>query len=57
MTQGSDNQIAAIDYNLPTLSYVEAQKPTSLDSYNTMVSTLNGAVITFTFDCSFVEVA
>lgn len=54
---GGNDQIAAIDYNLPTLSYVEAQRPTSLESYNTMVSALNGAVITFTFDCSFVEVA
>lgn len=52
-----DDQIAAIDYNLPTLNYVEAKKPTSLESYNAMVSALNGAMITFTFDCSFVEIA
>ena len=52
-----DDQIAAIDYNLPTLNYVEAKKPTSLESYNAMVSAINGAMITFTFDCSFVEIA
>lgn len=56
ITAASGNdQIAAIDYNLPTLSYVEAQKPTSLESYNAMVSALNSSVITFTFNCSFAE--
>ena len=55
-SDGND-KIAAIDYNLPTLSYVEAQMPKSLEAYNAMVNAIGSAKITFTFNCSFEEVA
>ena len=46
--------IAPVDYNLPTLSYT-ANKPSTYAEYQDMLSDVSGKVITFTFNCSFVE--
>lgn len=46
---------ASVDYALPSLSYVAANKPDTLTKYDAMVSALNGKVITFSFNCTFVE--
>ena len=46
--------ISAIDYNLPTLAYT-ANKPSTYAEYETMLSAVDGATVTFTFNCSFVE--
>lgn len=46
---------ASVDYELPTLSYVTANKPDTLDKYDSMVSSLSGKYVTFSFNCTFVE--
>ena len=46
--------ISPVDYNLPALSYT-ANKPTTYAEYQDMLSDVNGKVITFTFNCTFVE--
>lgn len=46
--------ISPVDYNLPALSYT-ASKPSSLAEYNAMLAAVDGKVITFTFNCTFVE--
>lgn len=46
--------ISPVDYNLPTLSYT-ANKPSTYAEYQDMLSDVNGKVITFTFNCTFVE--
>ena len=46
--------IAAIDYNLPTLSYT-ASKPSTYAEYTTMLGAVGSAHITFSFNCTFVE--
>lgn len=46
---------ASHDYTLPSLSYVEANKPDTLTKYDEMVAALNGKVISFSFNCTFVE--
>ena len=45
---------ASVDFNLPALAYT-AEKPDTYAEYLDMLADVNGKVITFTFDCSFVE--
>ena len=51
---GGLNQIASVDFDLPALAYTSA-KPSTYAEYETMLSAVNGKVITFTFNCTFVE--
>ena len=51
---GGASQIAAVDYALPSLSYT-LSKPSTYAEYQTMLSAVSGDVITFSFNCSFVE--
>lgn len=51
---GGLEQISAINYSLPTLSYT-ASKPTTYSDYTSMLSAVEGKVIEFTFNCNFVE--
>ena len=46
--------IASVDYNLPTLSYT-LNKPDTYLKYQDMLSEVANKVITFTFNCTFVE--
>ena len=48
--------IAPVDYNLPALDYT-ANKPETYADYTSMLSAVNGKVITFTFNCTFAEIA
>ena len=52
---GGANQIAAQDYDLPALAYT-ASKPANYTDYQTMLTTVASAHITFTFNCTFAEV-
>jgi hypothetical protein len=54
LANGGLNQISAVDYDLPTLAYT-ANKPTTYAGYQSMLSAVDGKVITFTFNCTFVE--
>lgn len=54
ITAAGDEGIAAIDYDLPALAYT-ANKPGSFAEYETMLSAVENKVITFTFNCTFVE--
>ena len=54
ITAAGDEGIAAVDYNLPALSYT-ANKPTTYADYLTMLDAVDGDVITFTFNCTFAE--
>ena len=54
ITAAGDEGIAAVDYALPALAYT-ASKPNSFADYQTMLSAVDGAVITFTFNCTFAE--
>ena len=54
ITAAGDEGIAAVDYTLPALAYT-ASKPNSFADYQTMLSAVDGAVITFTFNCTFAE--
>ena len=51
---GGLSQIEAVDYDLPTLSYTE-NKPANYTEYQSMLSAIASAHITFTFNCTFVE--
>lgn len=51
---GGASQIAAVDYDLPALAYT-ANKPATYADYQTMLSDVSGAYITFTFNCTFAE--
>ena len=53
---GGANQIAAQDYDLPALAYT-ASKPTNYTDYQAMLTAIGTAHITFTFNCTFAEVA
>ena len=52
---GGANQIAAVDYALPALAYT-ANKPANYTEYQAMLSAIETAHITFTFNCTFTEV-
>ena len=54
ITAAGDEGIAAVDYNLPALAYT-ASKPASYTEYQTMLSAVSTAHITFSFNCTFVE--
>lgn len=54
ITAAGNEGIAAVEYTLPALSYT-ASKPANFADYSTMLSAVNGEVITFTFNCTFVE--
>lgn len=54
ITAAGDEGIASVDYDLPALAYT-ASKPTTYAQYESMLSAVNGKVITFTFNCTFVE--
>lgn len=54
ITAAGNETIAAIDYDLPALSYT-ANKPLNYADYLDMLSDVNGKVITFTFNCTFAE--
>lgn len=54
ITAAGHETIAAVDYALPTLAYTAA-KPATYADYQTMLSAVNGDVITFTFNCTFAE--
>ena len=54
ITAAGDEGIAAVDYDLPTLAYT-ASKPASYTEYQTMLSAVSTAHITFSFNCTFVE--
>lgn len=54
ITAAGDEGISPVDYNLPALAYT-ANKPSSLAEYNAMLTAVDSKVITFTFNCSFVE--
>ena len=51
---GGLNQIAAVDFDLPSLAYT-ASKPLNYTDYQTMLSAVASAHITFTFNCTFAE--
>lgn len=46
--------ISPVDYALPALAYT-ANKPASFAEYQTMLSAVGSAKITFTFNCTFAE--
>jgi len=54
ITAAGDEGIAAVDYALPSLSYT-ANKPSTYAEYQDMLSDVSGKVVTFTFNCTFVE--
>ena len=54
ITAAGGESIAAVDYALPSLSYT-ANKPDNYADYQTMLSAVDGDVITFTFNCTFAE--
>ena len=54
ITAAGAETIAAVDYDLPALAYT-ANKPANYSDYTTMLSAVSGKVITFTFNCTFVE--
>lgn len=54
LANGGENQIESVDYALPTLAYT-SNKPSTYEDYQAMLSAVEGKVITFTFNCTFVE--
>lgn len=54
ITAAGAETIAAVDYDLPALAYT-ASKPTTYADYQTMLSAVGSAHITFTFNCTFAE--
>ena len=54
ITAAGDEGIDPVEYNLPTLSYTE-NKPANYTEYQSMLSAIASAHITFTFNCTFVE--
>ena len=55
ITAAGGETIAAVDFDLPALAYT-ANKPTNYTDYQTMLSAVSSAHITFTFNCTFAEV-
>ena len=54
ITASGNDGIAPVDYALPSLSYT-INKPDTYAKYQDMLSDVSGKVITFTFNCTFVE--
>ena len=54
ITAAGNEGIDPVDYNLPALAYT-ASKPANYAEYQAMLAAVSGKVITFTFNCSFVE--
>ena len=53
--EDGEGQIAGVDFNLPALAYT-ANKPANYTEYQAMLSAIETAHITFTFNCTFEEV-
>ena len=54
VTAAGAETITPVDYDLPALSYT-ASKPANYADYQTMLSAVGSAHITFTFNCTFAE--
>ena len=55
VTAAGAETIAAVNFNLPALAYT-ASKPANYAEYQTMLTAVASAHITFTFNCTFAEV-
>ena len=51
-----EDAIEGVDFDLPALAYT-ANKPANYTQYQAMLSAIESAHITFTFNCTFAEVA
>ena len=54
ITAAGDEGVTAVDFDLPVLAYT-ASKPANYTEYQTMLSAVASAHITFSFNCTFVE--